>query len=52
MLDVSCGFISDQYILAQLNTDTNHFNVGALMERGIKLVGCGQAPVQKCRFTR
>ncbi|KAK4118790.1 GroES-like protein [Parathielavia appendiculata] len=23
---------------------TNHFNVGALMERGIKLIGCGQAP--------
>jgi threonine dehydrogenase-like Zn-dependent dehydrogenase len=30
-------------------TDTNHFNVGALMECGIKLVGCGQAPVQKCK---
>ncbi|KAK4170150.1 chaperonin 10-like protein [Cladorrhinum sp. PSN259] len=26
---------------------TNHFNIGALMELGIKLVGCGQAPVQK-----
>jgi len=26
---------------------TNHFNVGALMECGITLVGCGQAPVQK-----
>ncbi|KAK4105099.1 GroES-like protein [Parathielavia hyrcaniae] len=26
---------------------TNHFNVGSLMERGIKLIGCGQAPVHK-----
>lgn len=51
MLDVSYNTISDPYILTQLNIDTNHFNVGALMERGIKLVGCGQAPVQKCRIT-
>jgi threonine dehydrogenase-like Zn-dependent dehydrogenase len=29
---------------------TNHFNVGSLMERGIKLIGCGQAPVHKCAF--
>ncbi|KAK3303842.1 chaperonin 10-like protein [Chaetomium strumarium] len=26
---------------------TNHFNVGSLMERGIKLIGCGQSPVHK-----
>ncbi|KAJ3453305.1 hypothetical protein MRS44_017552 [Fusarium solani] len=26
---------------------TNHFNVGSLMERGIRLIGCGQAPVRK-----
>ncbi|KAK4643002.1 hypothetical protein QC761_000390 [Podospora bellae-mahoneyi] len=26
---------------------TNHFNVGALMELGIYLIGCGQAPVQR-----
>ncbi|KAL6874421.1 GroES-like protein [Trichoderma longibrachiatum] len=26
---------------------TNHFNVGAVMELGITLVGCGQAPVQR-----
>ncbi|KAK4442115.1 GroES-like protein [Podospora aff. communis PSN243] len=26
---------------------TNHFNIGAVMELGITLVGCGQAPVQK-----
>lgn len=30
------------------NPVTNHFNVGSLMERGIRLIGCGQAPVQKC----
>lgn len=26
---------------------TNHFNIGSLMERGIRLMGNGQAPVQK-----
>jgi len=26
---------------------TNHFNIGAVMELGISLVGGGQAPVQK-----
>jgi len=26
---------------------TNGFNIGALMEKGIQLTGCGQAPVQK-----
>ncbi|OAA65775.1 alcohol dehydrogenase GroES-like domain-containing protein [Niveomyces insectorum RCEF 264] len=26
---------------------TNHFNIGALMERGVRLIGNGQAPVQK-----
>ncbi|KAK5629174.1 hypothetical protein RRF57_004889 [Xylaria bambusicola] len=26
---------------------TNHFNIGTLMERGIRLIGNGQAPVQK-----
>jgi threonine dehydrogenase-like Zn-dependent dehydrogenase len=25
---------------------TNHFNIGALMERGVRLIGNGQAPVQ------
>jgi len=25
----------------------NHFNIGALMNRGISLIGCGQAPVHK-----
>jgi threonine dehydrogenase-like Zn-dependent dehydrogenase len=35
--------------LTPLCTDTsqtNHFNIGALMERGIRLIGNGQAPVQ------
>jgi threonine dehydrogenase-like Zn-dependent dehydrogenase len=27
--------------------DTNHFNIGAVMELGIRLIGNGQAPVQK-----
>lgn len=27
--------------------DTNHFNIGSVMERGIKMIGCGQSPVQK-----
>ena len=26
---------------------TNHLNIGALMERGIRLIGNGQAPVHK-----
>lgn len=26
---------------------TNHFNIGSLMERGIRFIGNGQAPVQK-----
>lgn len=26
-------------------TQTNHFNIGSLMERGIRLIGNGQAPV-------
>lgn len=26
---------------------TNHFNIGALMEKGVRLVGNGQAPVHK-----
>lgn len=28
---------------------TNHFNIGSLMERGIALIGCGQAPCHKCK---
>lgn len=30
-----------------LPTQTNHFNIGSLMERGIRLIGNGQAPVHK-----
>ncbi|CRK36654.1 hypothetical protein BN1708_020072, partial [Verticillium longisporum] len=26
---------------------TNHFNIGSLMERGVRLIGNGQAPVHK-----
>lgn len=29
------------------HTQTNHFNIGSLMERGIRLIGNGQAPVHK-----
>lgn len=29
------------------STQTNHFNVGSLMQRGIRLIGNGQAPVHK-----
>lgn len=28
-------------------SQTNHFNIGSLMERGIRLIGNGQAPVHK-----
>ncbi|CCX05357.1 Similar to Uncharacterized zinc-type alcohol dehydrogenase-like protein YbdR; acc. no. P77316 [Pyronema omphalodes CBS 100304] len=34
-------------IIADYVGFTNHFNVGSLMERGIRLIGCGQSPVQK-----
>jgi threonine dehydrogenase-like Zn-dependent dehydrogenase len=34
-------------IIADYVGFTNHFNIGALMELGITLVGCGQSPVQK-----
>ena len=27
------------------SVQTNHFNIGSLMERGIRLIGNGQAPV-------
>lgn len=49
ILDVRCCVNFGPLILTHRDTDTNHFNVGALMERGIRLVGCGQAPVQKCK---
>ncbi|KAJ7735554.1 GroES-like protein [Mycena maculata] len=37
----SCGLI------AAYAGYTNHFNIGALMEKGIRLIGNGQAPVHK-----
>ncbi|KAJ6572755.1 GroES-like protein [Mycena vulgaris] len=37
----SCG------IIAAYSGYTNHFNIGALMEKGIRLIGHGQAPVHK-----
>lgn len=30
-----------------LAIQTNHFNIGSLMQRGIRLIGNGQAPVHK-----
>ncbi|CAG8984262.1 hypothetical protein HYALB_00010518 [Hymenoscyphus albidus] len=32
-------------IINEMITSTNHFNIGALVERGIRLIGNGQAPV-------
>ncbi|KAH9937092.1 GroES-like protein [Fomitopsis serialis] len=37
----SCG------IIAAYAGYTNHFNIGALMEKGVRLIGNGQAPVHK-----
>lgn len=37
-------FIPTRTCLLTLN-QTNHFNIGSLMERGIRLIGNGQAPV-------
>ncbi|KAI7850363.1 chaperonin 10-like protein [Circinella umbellata] len=34
-------------VIADYAAYTNHFLVGALMEKGIRLIGCGQAPVQR-----
>lgn len=32
-------------LLTLLSLQTNHFNIGSLMERGVRLIGNGQAPV-------
>jgi threonine dehydrogenase-like Zn-dependent dehydrogenase len=40
-----CFPVSSLYILT--SSQTNHFNIGSLMERGIRLIGNGQAPVHK-----
>lgn len=34
-------------IIAAYAGYTNHFNIGALMEKGVRLIGNGQAPVHK-----
>jgi threonine dehydrogenase-like Zn-dependent dehydrogenase len=34
-------------LIADYSGLTNHFNIGAVMELGISLIGGGQAPVQK-----
>ncbi|KAJ8113712.1 hypothetical protein ONZ43_g5093 [Nemania bipapillata] len=34
-------------IVNEMIEGTNHFNIGSLMERGIRLIGNGQAPVHK-----
>lgn len=34
-------------LIADYAAYTNHFNVGGVMEKGIRLIGGGQAPVQK-----
>ena len=36
-----CGIISDYVGFA------NHVNIGAIMEKGVRLIGNGQAPVHK-----
>lgn len=52
---IGCGYSSPvggrSLCRTRANRDivTNHFNVGALMELGIRLTGCGQAPVHKCK---
>jgi threonine dehydrogenase-like Zn-dependent dehydrogenase len=34
-------------LIADYSGYTNHFNIGAVMEKGIRFIGGGQAPVQK-----
>jgi threonine dehydrogenase-like Zn-dependent dehydrogenase len=34
-------------IIADYAAYTNHFLIGAVMEKGIRLIGCGQAPIQR-----
>ena len=34
-------------ILTMVSQQTNHFNIGSLMQRGIRFIGNGQAPVHK-----
>ncbi|KAI9710649.1 MAG: hypothetical protein M1828_002136 [Chrysothrix sp. TS-e1954] len=40
------GLASPSHVTSQTdNSQTNHFNIGAVMERGIRFIGNGQAPV-------
>ncbi|KAI8577127.1 hypothetical protein K450DRAFT_253770 [Umbelopsis ramanniana AG] len=34
-------------LIADYAAYTNHFLIGAVMEKGLRLVGCGQAPIQR-----
>jgi len=49
-LDVSVYSVTPSNIAFLKLTVTNHFDIGALMEKGVRLIGCGQSPVQKCNW--
>lgn len=34
-------------LIADYAAYTNHFLIGAVMEKGLRLIGCGQAPIQR-----
>lgn len=34
-------------LIADYAAYTNHFLIGAIMEKGLRLIGCGQAPIQR-----
>ena len=46
---MSASYVFLNYLASKLQADhslqTNHFNIGSLMERGVRLIGNGQAPV-------
>lgn len=47
---VYAGYVRFPFIAQQNSADnlqTNHFNIGAVMQTGIRLIGNGQAPVQR-----
>jgi threonine dehydrogenase-like Zn-dependent dehydrogenase len=47
---VYVGYVSSLFLLLEyilISPQTNHFNIGSLMERGVRLIGNGQAPVHK-----
>lgn len=43
---MSCR-LSLRYFLPLISQQVNHFNIGSLMQRGVRLIGNGQAPVHK-----